>query len=124
LAKALLEGTGPRGNNDYTCPNLPRTADKGKGSTGTEDHKASDFKVTAIPNPTSSQVTVEYILPEGSSHAALSIVNALGEKVVELDLEGNRGSRVIDLHKLPVGVYFFVVTDQNGRTSSGKVVKQ
>ena len=76
------------------------------------------------PNPASSQVTVEYALPEGSSHATLSVVNTLGEKLLELGLEGNRGSMVVDLRELPAGVYFFVVTDLNGRTSSGKVVKQ
>jgi hypothetical protein len=54
----------------------------------------------------------------------LSILNTLGEKLLELGLEGNRGSTVVDLHELPAGVYFFVVTDLNGRTSSGKVVKQ
>ena len=76
------------------------------------------------PNPASSQVTVEYILPEGSSRAMLSILNTLGEKLLELGLEGNRGSKIVDLHELPASVYFFVITDQSGKTSSGKVVKQ
>ena len=124
LAAALLETGGLRGDDRSFCPELPRIADRGRGETGTEEREASDLKVTVPPNPASSQVTVEYALPEGSSHATLSVVNTLGEKLLELGLEGNRGSMVVDLRELPAGVYFFVVTDLNGRTSSGKVVKQ
>ena len=124
LAAALLETGGLRGDDRSFCPELPRIADRGRGETGTEEREASDLKVTVTPNPASSQVTVEYALPEGSSHATLSVVNTLGEKLLELGLEGNRGSMVVDLRELPAGVYFFVVTDLNGRTSSGKVVKQ
>ena len=49
-------------------------------------------------------------------------LNTLGEKMMELGLEGNRGSTVVDLRELPAGVYFFVVTDLNGRTSSSKLM--
>ena len=122
LAKALLEGAGLRGSTGYTCPALPKIADKGKGSTNTKEREVRDFKVTVTPNPASSQATVEYTLPEGSTRAALSVVNTLGEKMTELGLEGSRGSRVVDLHELPAGVYFFVVTDQSGRTSSSKLM--
>jgi hypothetical protein len=52
----------------------------------------------------------------------LSILNTLGEKMMGLGLEGNCDSRVVDLHELPAGVYFFVVTDQSGRISSRKVI--
>ena len=124
LAAALLETGGLRGDDRSFCPELPRIADRGRGETGTEEREASDLKVTVTPNPATTQVTVEYILSEGSSRAMLSILNTLGEKMTELGLEGNRGSTVVDLRELPAGVYFFVVTDLNGRTSSGKVVKQ
>ena len=124
LARALLESTGPRENNDYPCPKLPGTADKGRGSAGTEDHEAPDFRVTATPNPASSQVTVEYTLPKGSKRAILSVVNTLGEKVIELELEDNYGRKLIDLHKQPAGVYFFILMDQTGRSNYIKVIHQ
>lgn len=124
LAAALLETGGLRGDDRSFCPELPRIADRGRGETGTEEREASDLKVTVTPNPASSQVTVEYALPEGSSHATLSVVNTLGEKFLELGLEGNRGSMVVDLHELPASVYFFVITDQSGRTSSSKIAKK
>ena len=101
---------------------LPKITERGNGSANTEEREARDFKVTVMPNPASSQVTVEYTLPEGSTRATLSVVNTLGEKMTELGLEGSRGSRVVDLHELPASVYFFVVTDQSGRTSSSKLM--
>jgi hypothetical protein len=124
LAAALLETGGLRGDDRSFCPELPRIADRGRGETGTEEREASDLKVTVTPNPASSQVTVEYILSEGSSRAMLSILNTLGEKMMELGLEGNRGSRAIGLQKLPAGVYSIVVKEPNGRRCASKLVIQ
>ena len=124
LARALLESTGPRGNNDYTCPKLPGTADKGSGSTGTEDHEAPDFKVTATPNPASSQVTVEYTLPEGSKRATLSIANILGMEMLTMEIDGSNGSKTIDTSAWPSGLYYLIVTDGNGRSYSEKIIKK
>ncbi|MBR3709406.1 MAG: T9SS type A sorting domain-containing protein, partial [Bacteroidales bacterium] len=122
LARALLEETSHERGTRYRCPELPKITERGNGSANTEEREARDFKVTVTPNPASSQATVEYTLPEGSTRAALSVVNTLGEKMTELGLEGNRGSRIVGLHELPAGVYFIVVTDQSGKTSSGKVI--
>ena len=51
-------------------------------------------------------------------------LNTLGEKMMELGLEGNRGSRAIGLQKLPAGVYSIVVKEPNGRRCASKLVIQ
>ena len=82
------------------------------------------MSVRLSPSPATSFATVEYVLPKGATQATLDITNVLGVTVLSVGLEGNRGSRVLDLSGQPSGLYFITVTDQNGQRCVRKVVKQ
>ena len=124
LAKALLESRpGERGSRDH-CPDLSQMFDKGRGIPDNETQKTSDFLITVSPNPALSQVLIEYTLPETSPYGILKLVNSLGEKEMELQLESNKGSKVINTHGLPSGLYFIIITDLNGRSRNYKLIKE
>ncbi len=57
------------------------------------------------PNPATAWVTVDYTLPDGNTKAELSIFNTMGIKVKQMELDGNQGQKVIDLHEFARGVY-------------------
>lgn len=124
LASALLGGGFIVENARSFCPELPKKADKGKDCLWTDEHSVMDFLVTISPNPILTQVKVNYILPKGSSHAVLIVFNILGEKMMEIGLEGNVGSKTVDLYTLSNGIYFFIVVEQYGRISLNKVIRR
>ena len=62
-----------------------------------------------MPNPTSSQVRVNYTLPEGCQQALLELVTTLGIKVESVVLEGEKGSKEVLLENLSQGVYGYTV---------------
>ena len=122
LAKALLEGQQGDSRSNYLCPELP--INKNKGDLDVKEQKTSDFEIKVSPNPAQSQVLIEYTLPESSSFGILKLVNALGERQMELQLESSKESQLIDIHGLPSDLYFIIVTDQHGRFFTAKIVKQ
>lgn len=121
LAKALLEGQTREKKSRSLCPELP--INNSKGDLDVKEQKTSDFDIKVSPNPAQSQVLIEYALPESSSFGILKLVNALGEKQVELQLESSKGSKLIDIQGLPSGIYLVVITDLNGRNYATKLIK-
>ena len=69
----------------------------------------------------SDRLAIASYVQEGDFDGAFSLAQTLPSLY---GLEGNRGSMVVDLHELPASVYFFVITDQSGRTSSSKIAKK
>ena len=109
---------------DYVVIHRGGTEGKG-GKTSLKDTGLSNgmfFRVS--PVPATGSVTMDYILPEGSDRATLELTNTLGLKVMSVELEGNRGSKTLDISNQPSGMYFVTVTDQNGRRCVKKIVKQ
>ena len=82
------------------------------------------MSVKVSPSPATNSAMVEYVLPDGATHATLELVNTLGVKALTVELEGNRRNKTIDLSGLPSGLYFITVTDRNGQRLVRKVVKQ
>ena len=62
-----------------------------------------------FPNPATTWITVEFALPNGNAKAELSIFNAMGLRVKQVELEGNEGQKVLDLRELANGVYTITV---------------
>jgi len=109
MALAIMDHISENPNRSYSCPTLPTIA---KNNAIVENNKvpvSKGFNVVLMPNPTSSQVRVNYTLPEGCQQALLELVTTLGIKVESVVLEGERGSKEVLLENLSQGVYGYTV---------------
>jgi hypothetical protein len=61
------------------------------------------------PNPANAWVAVDYTLPEGFNNAVITLTNNMGLEVYTQNVQGECGRHVIDLQKLPVGVYILTI---------------
>ena len=74
--------------------------------TGIEEQpKVVPLQMNVHPNPATTWVAIDYTLPNGNAKAELSIFNAMGVKVKQVELDGNQGQKVLDLRGLADGVY-------------------
>lgn len=89
--------------------------------TGVDESGNESFYVSLTPNPAKSLVYVNYILPEGMPEAVLEITSVLGVKVIAVTLEGQCGSKEIDLGRLSPGVYNYTAYCGNN-VFSGKLM--
>jgi hypothetical protein len=62
---------------------------------------------TAYPNPASSTVHVDYMLPVNVTKARIAITDMLGSKVKEISLENHSGKARITVTDLIDGIYFY-----------------
>ena len=85
--------------------------------TNIEENNDSDAFATVHPNPTTGLVTIA-----GENLRQAEVLNMLGQQVLSVQGEGNELR--IDMAALPAGVYFFNVTDDEGRKCVRKVVKE
>ena len=109
MALAIMDHISENPNRSYSCPTLPTIA---KNNAIVENNKvpvSKGFNVVLMPNPTSSQVRVNYTLPEGCQQALLELVTTLGIKVESVVLEGEKGSKEVLLENLSQGVYGYTV---------------
>lgn len=121
MAEVLRESvTGEPRTEEFACPDLPVTRGA-RGNTGVDESGNGGFSVSLTPNPAKSLVYVNYILPEGMPEAVLEITSVLGVKVFAVTLEGQRGSKEVDLSRLPPGVYNYTVHCGNN-VLSGKLM--
>ena len=112
MAQALLEGA-----YDYhyeNCPIVPYPeGGKGRpsGYVSPQDiGRALGFTATVKPNPASSWVSIDYSLPAEYKTAVVEVTNMLGDKIHQMQLNGNEGQSVIDLRSLANGVYTVKIT--------------
>ena len=74
--------------------------------TGIEEQpKVVPLQMKIHPNPATTWVAIDYTLPNGNAKAELSVFNAMGVKVKQVELDGNQGQKVLDLRGLADGVY-------------------
>ncbi|MBQ6305405.1 MAG: T9SS type A sorting domain-containing protein [Bacteroidales bacterium] len=84
---------------------------------GVPENQDSNDWVTVHPNPTSGFVSVK-----GENLRQAKVFNMLGEKV--FSVQGKDNELQIDMSSLPTGVYFVIVTNEDGQKSVHKVVKE
>ena len=78
--------------------------------TGIEEQpEVVPLQMNVHPNPATTWVAIDYTLPNGNAKAELSIFNAMGVKVKQVELDGNQGQKVLDLRELSNGVYTITV---------------
>ena len=76
--------------------------------------------VRIFPNPAADELTIEIL--NGIAPQQIEIVNALGQKV--LQLHQTKPTALINIHTLPSGTYFIKVHLQNGELLIKKFIKQ
>ena len=113
MAEALLSGVmDDRGDRAYFCPDLPKPK---RGETGRNDYsgvlmnEALGFRASVSPSPATTWTTVDYTLPAGATKAVMTLTTTMGVKVMEVELNGNQGSKVLDLRGLAAGVYVYSI---------------
>ena len=99
-----------------TIPNYPFQVGQ-TTLTGIEENDESNLFATLHPNPTNGQVTIT-----GENLRKAEVVNMLGQHVLSVMGEGTELR--INIQRLPSGVYFVNVTDNEGRRCVKKVVKE
>ncbi len=123
MAKSLLT---IYGEVDEECPQTSiSTNDRGVGNkTYTENDisRAMGLSLKVNPNPANTWAEVDYTLPKGFSSAVITLTNSMGMDVYTQNVHGERGQNVIDLQKLPVGVYILTIKCEEHRLTEKVVV--
>ena len=124
MAKNILEANG--GPIFVDCPDivLHNSEETFRGSASFDmDNigRAMGFSVSVTPNPATTWTVVDYTLPNKVTKAMCTLTNALGVKVLDAELNGNKGQKVLDLRNLPDGVYIYSVSCE-GYSQTGKIV--
>ena len=73
-------------------------------------NQSIDFSVIVKPNPATTWISVDYVLPNKAENANLIITNMLGVKTKAVELNGNHGQRVLDCRDMANGVYLYTVS--------------
>lgn len=110
MAKSLLT---LYGSFDEECP-LISIAPNGRGGgkmtyTDSDISKAMGLSLNVNPNPAKTWIAIDYTLPEGFNGATITITNSLGIEVYTKNVHGERGQDIVDLQKMPVGVYIMTI---------------
>ena len=103
-----------------------RTGDYGgTGSTSLKNVDAAIYKMENLPNPTTSQVTLKFTLPQEMS-VKVAIYDMSG-RMVKAVLKGKmqEGENVltVDLTNLVAGVYTYTLETENGERAAKRLVK-
>jgi len=112
MAQSILEGA--YGYHFEDCPVVPYPEGGTRGMAGNlispEDMgKALGFTVSLKPNPATTWIAIDYTLPMDYGKATVEIVNTLGVKVLQKQLNAHEGQSVVDLRGLANGVYTLTV---------------
>ena len=90
---------------------------------GLEDHAFSGSYVSdAYPNPAASKVSIDYVLPNDTYNATVTISNLLGAKVRSISLTGNTGRVEVPVFDFENGIYFYTVVAENRLIGTRKFV--
>lgn len=93
-------------------------------TTAVEDY-VSEEKYTISPSPAKDRITIDISLEKSAPNARLSMIDALGNKVMDTPLR-NKSKRIkqdIDVSHLPSGVYFVKVAFNEDDVITKRIVK-
>ncbi len=124
MAEAILMERSDENILSSECPTMPGNNGGIRGSASFKDtslNEAMGFTASVSPNPATTWTTVEYTLPADKSQASFSVTNTLGVIVMSTELNGKQGQKVLDLHGLADGVYFYTIRCGE-YTTTGKLV--
>lgn len=126
-AKALVNSMRVNPATIYPCTANPPVAKNGRndGITPKENSRRKINGIKVYPNPSTGAVTFEYAMPAvgaGKDGITITILNVLGEQVMELQGAGSMGKVQWDAGPLPSGVYMYLARNEQGIVGKGKVV--
>ena len=73
-----------------------------------------------FPNPVSDRWTIR----NNAAITKIDLMDIMGRLVSEVSIINDEGDWVMDVSRLPAGVYTLILKDENGIISTEKVVKQ
>ncbi|MDD5570168.1 MAG: S41 family peptidase [Bacteroidales bacterium] len=86
-------------------------------SSVSEKNQKNNFKI--FPNPANNKITIE--LPQTAKQSTITINNVNGQELFKRQTTNNK--LIVDVSKLPGGIYFVKVVNENG-VSVGKFVRK
>jgi len=81
-----------------------------------------DFGVRVSPNPATTSISFDFVLPPGINSTELIISDALGRNVDRLLLSGKRGQEFLDTSTYSSGMYFFR-SKETGKLSGKFIIR-
>lgn len=116
MAQAVLGETDWKDylDNVFECPTVTLPRNSGSQTYGSyfddgDISLAVGMNFTVSPNPATTWVSVDYILPNDATKASLDVVNSFSEKVMSVEVSNNSGQEVLDLRNLATGVYILIL---------------
>lgn len=109
IARAIVREVSGRDAETNYCSTLPSQIIRSSADYVDNPIENTDFTVSVSPSPASSWATFEYHLPNNLSKATITIINSLGVRVLEFDINDNKGNKTIDLRNMTTGVYSYMV---------------
>lgn len=124
IAANILEANG--GPVYVDCPNIVlhdiNGGSRGWASIDMENMgRALGFTVSVTPNPATTWTIVDFALPNKVTKAMCTLTNTIGVKMLDVELNGNKGQKVLDLRNLSDGIYIYSVNCE-GFSQTGKLV--
>ncbi|HYV94932.1 MAG TPA: T9SS type A sorting domain-containing protein [Chitinophagales bacterium] len=78
--------------------------------------------LSAFPNPANDILYVATKSP--SANATLQLISAFGQKIYEADWKGNQSKEVINVSKLPAGIYWVVMKTESSMITKKVVIQR
>jgi len=103
-----------------TYPNYDLGPLTGSGCDTLNQPPEAEFHFSLYPNPVSEQLKLTFHV---ESESKLKVYDVLGREAMEFTLYPYFKSNVIDVSKLPSGLYLYEVSDGGKRLQTGKFVK-
>lgn len=111
MAQSILEGA--YRYHFEECPVVPYPGNERGGCVENIDSqsygKAMGLSIDVKPNPATTWTAIDFTLPTNATTAMFNITDNLGNNVLQLQLNGNVGQKVLDLRELANGVYICTV---------------
>lgn len=109
-------------NNDFAGKERKGNPDVGayeydENSNAVKEEGSLNNKLDLFPNPTNGRFYIN--LPDGAKKYSLSVFNGMMQQVMEVKLNNRE---MVNISHLQEGVYYCVVSSENKRYASGKVV--
>lgn len=93
------------------------------GYVGVDDVVVTDPEISnAYPNPASSTVGFDYVLPQSSEKATIRVTNLLGTIIDVITLDKTSGKATLDVSNLKNGIYFYSLMINNSAKYTRKFV--
>lgn len=108
-AKAILEYA--YDEHYFKCPDVPESVvlKSTKPISADKLTEAMGLQLKAEPNPAADWTQFSWQLPGDAGHAILEIYDGMGRLLQSIQLQGNKGSHLLDTRKLPAGIYSCVL---------------